>query len=74
MRGGLRHFKMVEHGQQLFNQGGGGKLRDFDALARGALFEILEIGGRAQQPVPVFVRPGRARFEFLNLFRRQRST
>jgi len=63
--------KWSRTGSSFFNQGGGSELRGFHALARGAFFEILQIGGRAQQPVPVFIGPGRARLEFLDLFRRQ---
>ena len=70
LRGGLRHFKMVEHGQQLVNQRGGGRLRGFVAFPRGALFEIFKIGGGAQQAVPMLVGLGRARLEFGELLRR----
>ena len=70
LRGGLRHFKMVEHGQQFVDQRGGGRLRGLVAFARGAFFEIFKIGGGAQQAVPMLVGLGRAGLEFGQLFRR----
>ena len=71
LRGGLRHFKVIEDGQQFLNQRGGGGLGGFDALAGGAFFEIFKIGGGAQQAVPMFVGLGGARLEFFQLFRRE---
>ena len=62
--GGLCHFKMVEDGQQLLNQGGAGELRGFNAFTRGAFFEIFQVGSRAQEAVPMFVSLGRTRLEF----------
>jgi hypothetical protein len=52
-------------------QRGVGELRGFGAFARGAFFEIFKIGGGAQQAFPIFVGLGGARFEFLDLFRRE---
>ena len=71
LRGGLRHFKMVEHGQQFLQERGIGKLSGLDALARGAFFEILEISGGAQEAVPMLVRLGGASFQFFELPRRE---
>ena len=73
MRGGLRHLKVVEHGQQFLQQCGVGGLRGLGAFARGALFEIFKIGGRAQQPFPMLVGLGGARLQFGQLLRRGRN-
>ena len=69
LRGGLRHFKMVEHGQQFVEQRGGGRLRGVVAFAGGAFLEIFKIGGGAQQAVPMLVGLGGAGLEFGQLFR-----
>ena len=71
MRGGLRHFKMIKDGQQFLQQRGVGGLGGFNALARGAFFEIFKIGGGAEQAVPMFVGFGGASLEFLQLPRRE---
>jgi len=49
LRGGLRHFKMVEHGQQFQQKRDIGRLNGLAALAGGAFFKIIEIGGGAQE-------------------------
>ena len=71
LRGGLRHFKMIQDGQQFLQQGDVGGLGGFDALARGAFLEIFKIGGGAEQAVPMFVGLGGARLEFFQLSRRE---
>ena len=71
LRGGLRHFKMIQDGQQFLQQRGVGELDGFDALARGAFLEIFKIGGGAEQTVPMFVGFGGASLEFFQLPRRE---
>ena len=66
----LRHFKVVEHGQQFLQQGGAGGLRGLDAFARGAFLEVFKIGGGAQQAVPMLVGLGRAFPEGRQFFQR----
>ena len=55
LRGGQGHFKIVEDRQNFLDQREAGILRGLDLLAGGAFLEIVEVGGRAEQSVPVFI-------------------
>ena len=68
LRRRLRHVKIIQHGDKLLEQR---FIGEFDCLlffASRALLEIFEIGGGAQQPLPMFVGFGGALLEFLELF------
>ena len=73
LRGGERHLKIVEDGQQFLDQGKICVLRGLDLFAGGALLEIVKIGGGAEQAFPVLIGLGGAGLEFLNLFRGKRG-
>ena len=66
--GGLRrrqrHFKAVQHRHQLLQQGFVGVFDRLLLFAGGALLEIVEVRGGAQQAVPVLIRLRRPLFEF----------
>jgi hypothetical protein len=56
------HLEVVEDRQKFLEQRSVGELRGFGAFAGGALFEIIKIGGGAEQAFPILIGLGGALF------------
>ena len=67
-----RHVKIIQDGDQFLQQLLVGILDGIQFFAGSPLFEIVEVCGGAEQPVPMLVRLGRALPEFVQLVRSQR--
>ena len=69
--GGERHVKIIEHGNEPFEEGFVGELDGFLAFALGAFLVVLQVGGGAQEALPVLLGLGRAILQIVKLRGRQ---